>query len=92
MALDPDPFNCWDCGVNTSDIGEYYMVLDAVWQSAVPSRGSYYGADGGVMLCIGCLESRLGRRLVSADFIDAPINYIFNQSDRMVDRILGGDT
>ncbi len=25
-------------------------------------------------LCIGCLERRLGRRLTSADFTDAPIN------------------
>jgi hypothetical protein len=41
------------------------MVSDEVWQSARIDRG---------MLCIGCLEGRLGRRLVRSDFTDAPIN------------------
>jgi len=33
----------------------------------------------GGLLCIGCLERRLGRRLTPADFTDAPAN---DPSDR----------
>ena len=42
------------------------MVHDALWLKANPT-------DSG-MLCIGCLEVRLGRTLTSEDFTDAPIN------------------
>jgi len=59
-------FRCEDCGVNTSKIEEYYMVLDEVWLSVCED---VYG-----MLCIGCLEERLGRRLMTADFTDCPLN------------------
>ncbi|WP_202033282.1 hypothetical protein [Nocardioides sp. WS12] len=61
---------CMDCGVNTApldgDNWEYYMVHDDLWLSAVP------GDEG--QLCIGCIERRIGRRLVPADFTDAPVN------------------
>ena len=46
-------FECAACGVNTLHINEYYMVTDEVWEAAWPQ-------DRG-MLCIGCLENRLGR-------------------------------
>lgn len=72
-------FNCMDCDVDTKAIHEYYTVWDSVWLFANP-------ADHGI-LCIGCLEERLGRRLVSTDFPDFPINYIFQQSNRLRDRI-----
>lgn len=58
-------FNCLDCGIDTID--EYYSVWDDVWLRANPS------GDG--MLCIGCLERRLGRRLTALDFTAAPINF-----------------
>jgi hypothetical protein len=52
-------FRCRDCGLDTGagpgEIGEYYSVHDAVWAAARMQRD-----DG--MLCIGCLETRLGRR------------------------------
>ncbi len=54
---------CADCGLDT--LFEYYMVQDALWEAAGLSRG---------FLCVGCMESRLGRRLVAADFTDAPCN------------------
>jgi hypothetical protein len=41
------------------------MVLDAVWLAA---RGPEFG-----MLCIGCLEARLGRQLVPDDFASVPL-------------------
>jgi hypothetical protein len=52
------PWYCVDCGVDCEEIGEGYRVDDAVWP---------IGEDDG-MLCIGCLERRLGRRLVREDF------------------------
>jgi hypothetical protein len=57
---------CLDCGANTIAIGEYYMLHDRVWLEANPG--------GWGMLCIGCVEERLDRRLVFADFMDVPVN------------------
>lgn len=75
-------FNCLDCGVSTLENGEYYMVTDEVWLEEVAA------IDSG-MLCIGCLEERLGRRLTKDDFILAPINdgWLFDQSPRLQDRL-----
>lgn len=42
------------------------MVHDEVWLEANPK--------GRGMLCIGCLELRLGRLLTKDDFTDAPVN------------------
>ena len=44
------------------------MVEDEVWYSAITARSK---PD---MLCIGCLEQRLGRLLTKDDFSDAPLN------------------
>ena len=74
--FDPAPYTytydptgpCKDCGVPTTpEVGswEYYTVHDSVWQAAGITRG---------MLCIGCLEGRLGRRLVPGDFPGLRIN------------------
>lgn len=72
-------FLCRDCGVDTNHIDEYYMVDFALWDE--------HGAGDG-MLCIGCLEARIGRRLTPDDFIDAPINRgVFPYSERLVDRL-----
>ena len=54
-----------DCGKNTFH-GDYYMVRDELWMSAV-------GKQEG-MLCLGCLEGRIGRPLVADDFPPLPIN------------------
>ncbi len=71
---------CLDCGVSTFEVGEYYMVRDELWPLSV---------DG--MLCIGCLETRLGRRLRRADFTDVPLNwhprYMLNNSARLKQRL-----
>lgn len=63
-------FDCKDCGVNTNDIGEYYMVLDSIWKEAGMGK-----EDGAGMLCIGDLEKRLGRTLTAKDFMpNVPVN------------------
>jgi hypothetical protein len=70
---------CDDCGTDTlsTEPGvptEYYMVHDRVWQAAgMPTRPPS-GAAGTGLLCIGCLEHRLGRRLHRRDFTGAPIS------------------
>ena len=46
-------FRCIDCNVHTRMIDEYYMVTDETWAIAGMM------CDGG-MLCIGCLEKRIG--------------------------------
>jgi hypothetical protein len=73
------PFVCAQCvnvceGCGCCAIDELYMLRDAVWDSA---------AFADEMLCVGCFERRLGRRLVPDDFYpDVPINY-----DRMSERL-----
>ena len=59
---------CVDCKVNTIESREYYMVTNALWKRAK------IGPRGG-MLCIGCLEQRIGRKLASRDFTDCPLNW-----------------
>lgn len=75
---------CLDCGVDTMDLpfkldAEVYMVHDALWAQAVPEHAG--------MLCIGCLENRLGRQLTPEDFADVPINKIRFQSGRLRNRL-----
>jgi hypothetical protein len=63
------PSLCADCGMCTSPYDsfgeaipgawEHYMVHDHVWAEAGMDKGH---------LCIGCLETRLGRELASEDF------------------------
>jgi hypothetical protein len=65
-------------------IGEYYMVTDEVWPEADCGLESGWG-----MVCIGCLEERLGRELTAEDFTGAPINWsdvLVIRGERMIDR------
>jgi hypothetical protein len=77
-------FECMGCNVNTDDIGEYYMVQDALWAQAA----SDFSLDGRGMLCIGCVENAIGRTLVPADFKRVPLNYMWpGQSARLRNRL-----
>lgn len=59
---------CLDCQIDTVKRGEFYSVCDDVWEAS--------GVRGyGQMLCITCLESRLGRQLVPSDFSQVPLNH-----------------
>ena len=65
-CIDSDPeidtrFCCVDCGKDTSNSDEYYSVSDEVWDA------SGIAPHGG-MLCLACLERRIGRLLVPEDF------------------------
>lgn len=73
---------CVDCKVDTLIIGEYYMLHHSVWEDT--GLGLYDG-----MLCIGCVENRIGRQLTSDDFSNFPINTqpIFYRSQRLLSRM-----
>lgn len=74
-------FLCQDCGFDTF-CSEYYMVKHSIWKLT--------GIRGwGKMLCIGCLERRIKRKLVRNDFLlGLPINQDYkNMSSRLLDRL-----
>lgn len=84
---------CSVCNVDTSNINEYYMVKRRVWLwvTSCPQERKGY-------LCIGCLEKRLGRKLLPEDFTGVPVNRLgwledsggkfrFRKSRRLVDRL-----
>ena len=66
-------WDCHDCGIDTQD-SNYYMVTHDLWDT--------HGA-GESMLCVACLEKRIGRALVIDDFIDCPVNrdFLINRFD-----------
>lgn len=59
-------FLCMDCGKDTNKSNEYYSLKRRVWRKANPLIAR--------MLCLSCVERRLGRDLTAADFSRAPIN------------------
>lgn len=81
MAKRRKKFLCLDCQVDTGAIGEHYFIHTDTWFQAHASK------EG--MLCIGCLEKRLKRRLTARDF---PAVYINDpkfgiKSERLLDRL-----
>jgi hypothetical protein len=79
--------DCVDCHVNTFEIKEYYVVTTKTWRKA-GMKHPFESGDG--MLCIGCLESRLGRKLTSRDFYDCPANQggLRDFSKRLYNRLM----
>lgn len=76
-------FGCKDCETCTLCINEYYMVTDEVWEGA--------GLDNG-MVCIACLEARVGRTLRANDFADCELNtnsVNWIKSERLASRLAG---
>ena len=69
---------CLDCRVDTLRNGEWYMVKDEVWP--LPKHLKE------VFLCIGCIESRIGRRLSQEDFYLCPGMAIWTFSKRLEER------
>lgn len=75
---------CADCQIDTLRRDtDWYMVRNHIWESAWPGSittfAMYEADDDGVVpfseiLCIDCLERRLGRKLTRDDFTDAPVN------------------
>jgi len=83
---------CLDCGEPTwqpQGQSEWYMVQDQVWRaSGAPTRPVIVPGEPGFYLCIGCLETRLGRMLFAGDFTDTPVNTPRPEyTDRLNDRL-----
>lgn len=66
MSKKVNHHRCVDCKVNTAKIGEHYMLHNDVWFAAHSNERG--------MLCIGCIESRLGRKLTKQDFNNSHVN------------------
>lgn len=72
--------HCQDCSTDTRG-GDYYMVNDDLWAKAHPQ-------DVG-MLCMSCLETRIGRPLVAGDFTQFPVNAMNEKVRAIRQRDLG---
>lgn len=74
---------CVDCHVDTEAICEFFHVHDDVWAAATAGRG----VPEGNVLCIGCVEARLGRQLTARDFTNARVNLFGKHSARLKNRL-----
>ena len=54
--------------MNTGPAEEYFMLRHELWKRLVGRR------DRCGMLCLRCVELRLGRGLCGRDFLQAPVN------------------
>ncbi len=75
-------WKCLDCQIDTGKIYEHYFINTDTWLSVVGSKTG--------MLCVGCLEKRLGRTLTKVDFPKVTINdpKYSKMSTRLLNRIL----
>ena len=69
----------WKIPASFDSRAETYMVRDAVWKAA--GMEPYGGC-----LCIGCLERRIGRRLMPDDFGEHVFNTYFPGTPRLLER------
>lgn len=53
---------CTDCGCKPWDLGEDFYVRDGLWLITIPAK------KRDDVICIGCFEKRLGRKLTRHDF------------------------
>jgi hypothetical protein len=69
---------CDGCNKNCIH-SDYYMVHDSVWcvEAKLPKDNC--------MLCLDCLEIRIGRELVWTDFTGAPVNIEVIERYRFLD-------
>lgn len=74
--------SCLDCKVDIVRKREYYMLRDSVWLRTGLGKN-----DG--LLCIGCCEKRLHRRLTARDFISALVNCEWDNHSIRLRRRLG---
>jgi hypothetical protein len=63
---------------------EWFMVKDRVWHTA--QRGDTHVR----YLCVGCLETRIGRKLTASDFKrSVKINFVGHKTARLRKRMRG---
>jgi hypothetical protein len=85
---------CCDCGLGVNVAREWYMVTPKVWEEAwAGRRKGWHNIPGQSILCIGCLEQRIGRTLCAQDFANAVVNDPEGDiSDRLRDRLRATET
>jgi len=67
---------CIDCDKDIyQNPKDYYMIRNDLWKK--------YGVGKG-MLCIECIEKRLGRKICKEDLTDCLVNTIFNPYTIMI--------
>jgi len=62
---------CADCRRSVGALGEWCLLKNSVWEKVWPGTAQKSVYDKMPMkhnLCVGCIEQRLGRKLVRADF------------------------
>lgn len=76
----PHLWVCDECSVNCAETYEDFMVQHELWLSVCKKKE---------VLCVGCLEERLGRKLNKHDFLFVPINnyFAYVKSERLYDRL-----
>lgn len=74
-------FLCLDCNIDTGKAAELYMLNNSTWHLTGLRK---YG-----MLCVGCVEKRIGRELNATDFNDSYLNKPRTgiKSARLIDRM-----
>jgi hypothetical protein len=78
---------CVDCGVDALALREWYIVHDELWAMAWVGRIKPWHVPSQQILCVGCLERRIGRQLTADDFPDdVPLNRLPENSARLRDR------
>lgn len=61
---------CKDCGKDTFiERKDYYMVTHDLWYK--------FGVGNG-MLCMDCIENRIGRKLTKSDILVCPLTLDYN--------------
>lgn len=64
-------WSCLDCGKDCiKDDKDYYMIQHELWMNLV---GSHEG-----MLCMNCLETRLGHKLRKEEILSCPLTEWMN--------------
>lgn len=64
-----------ECHINTLGTGHYYILKNNLWVEITSRKFKGHLGETG-MLCLNCVEKRLGRRLVPEDFdLTIPVNY-----------------
>lgn len=84
MSWSHSKYECLDCNCCVIHIREWYMLVNQIWNEAV------YPDSCQSILCVSCLEIRLGRELTATDFSPQIINTDHNKypkSERLLSRI-----
>ena len=71
-----DNWLCKDCGKDCFiDSRDYYMVTHDIWENKGVGTG---------MLCMDCMEDRIGHKLTKNDILPCPLTEHFNPYTKVI--------